>query len=476
MLVGEFVNIHTVGNGAVAWAKSCASGTLTLHLMAIIAVSGSMTDAAYATASGTDRACAALDSAQGGVSYTPTGDEEFTITLADGDALAYSMAAPLNISAPGGSTQNLAGPGVINVTSANAGNWKVERGSTSTLQCTIAITVIGSTTESDNLAAQQDALSALSMLHHANTMRIGVEANVDARLGGEPSAPTITPNGFAASSSGLAVFSGYENSGADQPEWNVWARGRFSNYDGDGNAFEGGIADFFAGIDYSINRDFVLGAMAGVGRTDFDTLINGTAGEFENDSVTVGAYGGARLFDTIRAGAMVSYTASEYSSSSGTTTGSFAADRITVAFKVSGQYVLTGQASSGFVLEPTADFIFARERQDGFTDSAAVVHPDQIVTAGRLSIGPRFLFPEWYSNGARIRPWVAAIAEYDFSNQSLVSGSELPDVESMTSLRLTAGTDGRVGPGQLSLRGDLSGLGSGEFTAYGGSLAYKIAF
>lgn len=441
--------------------------------MAIVAVSVSMTTSAYATASGDNRTCAALDPGQGGAAYTSAGAEQFEITLVDGDVLAYTTANPLNISPPGGPEQNLVGPGVINVTAANAGNWMVARLSTSTLQCTVATATIG---ESNNLAAQQEALSALLMLHHANTMSIGVEENVDASLGGEQHAPSITPNGFAFSSRGLGVFSGYDSSGADQPEWNVWARGRFSNYDGDGTAFDGGIADFFAGADYSVSRDFVLGAMAGVGRTDFDTLINGTAGAFENDSITVGAYGGARLFDTIRASAMVAYTASQYTSNSGATRGSFDADRITLTFKLSGQYAVTGPVSSGFVLEPTVDFIFASERQDGFTDSAAVVHPDQTVTAGRLSVGPRVLFPEWNSNGVQIRPWVAAAAEYDFSNQSQVSGSALPDVGSMTSLRLTAGTDGRVGPGQLSLRGDLFGLGSGEFTAYGASLAYQVAF
>lgn len=41
---------------------------------------------------------------------------------------------------------------------------------------------------------------------------------------------------------------------------------------------------------------------------------------------------------------------------------------------------------------------------------------------------------------------------------------------------ITAGTDGRVGPGQLSLRGDVFGLGSGELTAYRASLAYQFPF
>lgn len=473
------MSMRTVGNGLIGPGKFSVTGTLALHLMVIVTmsvtVSVSMTTSAYATASGTDRTCAALDPGQGGAAYTSTGAEEFDVTLADGDVLAYT-AGDLNIRPPGGLVQNLTGPGVINVTGANAGNWLVARLTTSTLQCTVATASVVTTGESDNLAAQQDALSALLMLHHANTMSVGVEENVNASLGGASSAPSITPNGFAFSSRGLGVFSGFDSAGADQTEWNVWARGRFSNYDGDGNAFEGGIADFFAGVDYSVSRDFVLGAMAGVGRTDFDTLINGTAGGFESDSVTVGAYGGALLFDMVRASANVAYTASQYSSSSGSTRGSFDADRITLAFKLSGQYVMAGLVSSGFVLEPTVDFLFASERQDSFTDSSSVVHPDQTVTAGRLSVGPRLLFPEWNANGAQIRPWVAAAAEYDFSNQSIVPGSELPDVESMTSLRLTAGTDGQIGPGQLSLRGDLFGLGSGEFTAYGASLAYQLPF
>lgn len=68
------------------------------------------------------------------------------------------------------------------------------------------------------------------------------------------------------------------------------------------------------------------------------------------------------------------------------------------------------------------------------------------------------------------------MADYDFANQSPVPSSGLPDVSSLASVRLSAGLDSQIGHGQLSLRGDVFGLGPGEYTAYGGSLAYQLPF
>lgn len=417
------------------------------------------------TNSGTNRTCADLDAGQGGAPYTANGNEQFNLTLADGNVLT-SSAGRLIIWAPGASNVDIVldPSGTINVTAGNAGNWSVRRDTVATLSCQVSSTV----SESSNLAAQQDALSQLLMLHHADTMRMGVEENIDGALSGASQASGITPNGFAFSSRALAMQSGSN----DAPLWNAWVRGRLSQYDGDGSSFDGHIADVFAGLDYRLSDHVVVGAMVGYGQTDFSTLITAVPGGYEADSLTLGAYAGIELLEALQLSTSASYTNSDYENRSGATTGSFSADRLTISANLSGQHAM----HNGFILEPSLNFLWASERQGAYTDSAAVTHAANTINAGRLSIGPRLISPDLLDGSGTLRLWSSAMAEYDFGNQSPVPTSGLPDLSSLTSMRISGGLDSQLGRGQLSLRGDVFGLGSGEFTAYGGSLAYQLPF
>ncbi|GAB5511828.1 MAG: hypothetical protein Rhims3KO_32290 [Hyphomicrobiales bacterium] len=421
----------------------------------------------FATSGGTNRTCADLDTGQGGVPYTSNGNEQFNLTLADGNVLT-SSAGRLIIWAPGASNVDIVldPSGTINVTAGNAGNWSVRRDTVATLSCQVSSS--SSASESDSLDAQQDALSSLLMLHHANTMRMGVEENIDGALSGISQVSGITPNGFAFSSRALAMQSGNN----DAPLWNAWVRGRLSQYDGNDSSFDGHIGDVFAGVDYRLSEGIVVGAMFGYGQTDFSTLINTATGGFEADSLTVGAYAGIELLQALHLSTSASYTGSDYENRSGVTTGAFSADRVTISANLSGQHVM----HNGMILEPSLDFLWASERQDAYTDSAAVTHAANTINAGRVSLGPRLISPDLLHGEGTLRLWSSAMADYDFANQSPVPSSGLPDVSSLASVRLSAGLDSQIGHGQLSLRGDVFGLGSGEYTAYGGSLAYQLPF
>lgn len=329
------------------------------------------------TAGGTNRTCADLDTGQGGAPYTSNGNEQFNLTLADGNVLT-STAGLLIIWAPGASNVDIVldPSGTINVTAGNAGNWSVRRNTVATLSCQVSSSSTAS--ESSNLDAQQDALASLLMLHHANTMRMGVEENIDGALSGTSQVSGITPNGFAFSSRALAMHSGNN----DAPLWNAWVRGRLSQYDGNDSSFDGHIGDVFAGVDYRLSEGVVVGAMFGYGQTDFSTLINTVTGGFEVDSLTVGAYAGIELLQALHLSTSASYTGSDYENRSGVTTGAFSADRVTISANLSGQHVM----HNGMTLEPSLDILWASERQDAFTDSAAVTHAANTINAGRVSL------------------------------------------------------------------------------------------
>lgn len=433
---------------------------------------------ANATGSFPSQTCASLTSSP----LSPSGNEQFNIALVDGDVLMFG-AGQIEYAPPASSTVSVTGPLNITITSGNAGTWTVFRNTVATVSCGAVMTP--STTESDNLDAQQDALSSLLMLHHANTMRIGVEENVNGAVGsGTATANYADQHGFYYSSRNadradrakvqgmLGYLDGDDASGIGDPMWNVWIKGRYSYYDGDGNAFDGYVADIFGGIDYKLSSSVVVGALTGYGRTDFDTITSGTAGGFEADGFTIGGYAGIGFGGGVTLNAMLAYTGSQYDNRSGTTTGSFDADRVTVAASLRGRH----EMANGWTLVPVLDFLLASESQDAYTDSAAVAHASQTVTAGRVSAGPRILFPEMPTSSGYYRFWAGAMGEYDFSNTSPVPSSGLPDLGDVGSLRVSGGLDSRIGEGTLSLRADIFGIGSGEFTAYGGTLGYELPF
>ena len=438
---------------------------------------------ANATTEGAGKTCTSL-----GSSYTipmAGGDQvAFNFIVAEGDVISV-ISGTIFYNAPGTGSGSASSPATITVSAANAGSWRIQRPSTgSTIGCTLAPTMSGPT-ESDNLDAQQDALSSLLMLHHANTMRIGVEENVNGAVGnGTATANYADQHGFYYSSRNadradrakvqgmLGYLDGDDASGIGDPMWNVWIKGRYSYYDGDGNAFDGYVADIFGGIDYKLSSSVVVGALTGYGRTDFDTITSGTAGGFEADGFTIGGYAGIGFGGGVTLNAMLAYTGSQYDNRSGTTTGSFDADRVTVAASLRGRH----EMANGWTLVPVLDFLLASESQDAYTDSAAVAHASQTVTAGRVSAGPRILFPEMPTSSGYYRFWAGAMGEYDFSNTSPVPSSGLPDLGDVGSLRVSGGLDSRIGEGTLSLRADIFGIGSGEFTAYGGTLGYELPF
>ena len=258
-----------------------------------------------------------------------------------------------------------------------------------------------------------------------------------------------------------------------QSPWNVWIKGSWSVYEAHDNAsFDGHMLDVVGGVDYRLSDDLIVGVLGGYGVADFDTLTAGTAGSFDSDGYHAGVYLGKHLAPNLLLDALVAYTGSDYDNRSGTTTGSFNAHRVTIAAH------LKGNIDWGMVtLQPTIGLMWASEKQDAYTDSAAVVQAARTVTAGRLSIGPKFIFQPTTTAFGMTQFWFATKGEYDFSNQNTSAASNLPDISDVASARVQAGLSVANDNGvSLSLQGDVSGLGSGEFIGYGGTVKVSMPF
>lgn len=254
------------------------------------------------------------------------------------------------------------------------------------------------------------------------------------------------------------------------PTWNAWIKGSWTLYEGDGSSFDGHVTNVMGGVDYRVREDLIVGVLAGYGIAEFDTVTGSTAGSFDAEGYTVGAYLGHRITPELTLDGLVAYTASEYDNRAGATAGAFDADRITAAGHLKGR-IEWGVAT----IEPTLSVMWASEHQDAYTDSAAVAHPAQTVTAGRVSLGPRISFQPVSTGVGEVAVWLAAMGEYDFSNRGGSATSGLPDINDVFSGRVQVGVNAVSDNGiRLALQGDVSGLGSGEFTAYGATIKMTI--
>lgn len=375
-------------------------------------------------------------------------------------------------------------------------------------------------TESELLAEQQSFFTTLIMNQQSGNLISGVGDNLDSLLNGNDLAPVVSENGFSYQSTGASkwyakrlkmahankqpaafdIFAYQSNkvtastkaveklnpvasediyaADASSEEeliyspWNAWIKGSWSVFDGKGSSFDGHMVDVVGGVDYRLSDDLIIGVLGGYGVADFDTLSAGTAGKFESDGVHAGVYLGKRLAPNLLLDALVAYTGSDYDNRSGTTTGSFSAQRVTVAAH------LKGNVDWEMVtVQPTIGLVYASENQDSYTDSAAVVHASKTVTAGRLSIGPKFIFQPMTTDFGKTQFWFAAKGEYDFSNQNTSTTSSLPNISDFVSARVQGGFSATNESGvSLSLQGDLSGLGSGEYIGYGATAKLSLPF
>lgn len=355
------------------------------------------------------------------------------------------------------------------------------------------------TNPSQTVAGIQRQISRVLLSFQSNNLGDALFDHLDNIFGGG-SGPVITPTGFSASTRGVANWIGvkqkqklesqladlpsYEDGTkvtvtpvatllpVNQPKWNAWIRGNYTFYDGDGSSFDGHTIDVLAGFDYRVSDEVALGILGGYGNTDFDTLTGGTSGSFKADGYTVGPYAAVKIDENVQFDALAAYTYSDYDNSAGAVTGSFDAHRVTVGARLKGTW-----AYEGYFIEPGIRVLYAEEYQEAYTDSAGVRQSSLTIKAGRVSVGPKIGYTHRTDDGVSVKTWAAAYAEYDFSNQTNGPNSGLPDLDDLISARVSAGIDATTAEGlSIGIEGDIGGLGSGEYTSYGGTARIGLPF
>lgn len=228
-------------------------------------------------------------------------------------------------------------------------------------------------------------------------------------------------SGFNMASNGFSASTGMSAGDGWRGKTGLWVAGSFASVEDNNTdtAFDGEVYNGFAGVDYKIAPNTVIGISLGYESSDIDTEYNGTAtqdGNVEGDGYTIAPYVGVSITDKISADLMAGYSDLEYDTLrfdpvSGTRiTGSTDAERYFVSGGVNGQH----RFYENWRLRGRASIFYANEEKDAFTETytggTTVAVADQETELGQALLDARlgYMF-------SHVEPYALVGAEFDFA-------------------------------------------------------------
>lgn len=206
--------------------------------------------------------------------------------------------------------------------------------------------------------------------------------------------------------------------------WGLWASYQRSDFEDDfaATAFDADRDAVFVGADVSPWDHFVIGVAIGYASSDIDTAFN--AGNQDIDEFTVVPYLGALVSDKLGVpfdlgvDFSIGYSTidiEQFRTAAGTrVTSELDADRWFVsgnvnASKAYGPWYLTGRGG----------LLWARDDNDGFTESDGTVVGDRKFTLGQARIGAEVAYT-WNAMWGSLEPFLNATYQHDFQREDLV--------------------------------------------------------
>lgn len=245
---------------------------------------------------------------------------------------------------------------------------------------------------------------------------------------------------------------------AEPLPYNVWGHVNYGDYNGGDAALDGSVTNFLAGFDRRFGDRALLGIIAGYELSDFD--FDSVSGKLEGKGPTLGIYGGIKLSSQLVADLSITHSWVSYDSAVGTVTADYDASRWTIGGNLTGSFEW-----NSLIIQPTAKAFISFEEQEAYVDSSSASVASRDVTLGRVSLGPKILYPHLFESGHMATFWALAKAEYDFSSEDSTTSS-LVTGDDVFSARIGAGVDAQITDNAtigLSVEGH--GLGGGEYNA-----------
>lgn len=256
---------------------------------------------------------------------------------------------------------------------------------------------------------------------------------------------------------------------AEPMAYNIWGQVSYGDYNGGDAALDGSVTNFLVGFDRRFNGQALIGVIAGYEISDFD--FGSVDGKLEGQGPTLGVYAGIKLSPQLVADVSVTHAWLSYDNALGAVKADFDASRWTIGGSLTGSFDW-----NGLTIQPTAKAFVSFEEQDAYVDSSSTAIASRDVTLGRVSFGPKVLYPHIFESGHQATFWILAKAEYDFSSEDTTSTSLLTS-DDVFSARIGAGVDTQITDNAtLGLAIEGHGLGGGEYTAVDVTGRAKVQF
>lgn len=248
-----------------------------------------------------------------------------------------------------------------------------------------------------------------------------------------------------------------------QSAWNAWISGEATGFaDAGDSVVDGWSAVVSGGFDYRLADNVIIGLLFGYESAELD--FDADASSFDGQGPTLGAYAGFQISDGLILDITLAHSWLDYDIKSGTATGQFDASRWLFATNLVG----TIHVNERVTIEPGLRVVYAIEDQDAFVLSDATAVGSKTVNSGSATFGPTIYYALGGDMPEGSKVWASVKGNYDFSDQDVTS-STLPDFDGVFSARFGVGFQTRIfDAAKLDLSGEVSGVGSQEYTAYSG--------
>lgn len=279
--------------------------------------------------------------------------------------------------------------------------------------------------------------------------------------------------GDPAGSGNLLAYApdGSAPAGTPRPGFDMWIEGSYSQSDNGSNESSGGL--LYIGADYLVRPGFLVGML---GQFDWMKQVNDAAGtSVEGQGWMAGPYMVTRLRQNLVFDARAAWGRSDNDVDPlGLYTDSFKTDRWLARARLTGDF-----KSGAWTFAPQASLIYFEDRQKAYVDSLGIAIPEQTVSLGRVTFGPRIGYAYRNESGGVIEPYVELKGIWDFDKAETVdigSGLASGSTDSLRA-RIQGGFSARMANGwSFTGEGFYDGIGADDLDIYGGKARITIPF
>ncbi len=249
----------------------------------------------------------------------------------------------------------------------------------------------------------------------------------------------------------------------------IWLKGTWAKVESDTRNSDTGF--LWAGFDYRVSPSLLFGVMTQFDWVNESDSVNGTVAK--GHGWMVGPYMVKRIGPSLLLDGSVAWgQSSNEVSPLGTYTDGFDTTRWLAKGQITGDFT-----RSNWRFAPHVGVVYFEEKQHSYTDSLGNFIPNQTISLGRVTFGPKVSYARTLEDGSSIGAHLGLKGIWDFDKAEIVNVTSGLAAGSSDSLRgrLEGGLSITM-PNGWSLSGHsfYDGIGVGDLEAYGGGIGLKV--